>query len=84
MDSRSRYVKTFIREFHGTELVWAPNGCDFAFIRERNIFLNESGIERRITTYPGRDHSLSFAPDGSRIVFASKRRDEYQVWQVVF
>jgi len=83
MDLRSRHVETFIREFHGTELVWAPNGRDFAFIRDGNIYLNESGKERRITTYPGRDRSLSFAPDGSRIVFASNRRHEYQVWQVV-
>ncbi|MFQ5709549.1 MAG: TolB family protein [bacterium] len=82
LDLNTRETKTFVPKLEGTDLTWAPNGHDFAFIRDGNIFLKEADQVRKITTYPGKDFSPCFSPDGKQITFSSKRRGEYQLWRV--
>jgi tricorn protease len=57
-----------------TELALSPNGKEFAFIVRGDIYVSsvDQGETKRITNTPGQERSISFSPDGRRLVFATE------------
>ena len=87
VDTRER--TTFLPYLPGNALVWGPNGEDYAFIKveeqrlyEQNIYLNQAGVERQLTRYPGAEKQVVFSPDGRRVAYLAVRRDEFQIWRL--
>ncbi len=67
------------------EFKFFKNGIDYAFIKKGenwtdNIYVNINGNLRQITTYPGEIHDFDISPDGTKIVFSARRRNEIQSW----
>jgi Tol biopolymer transport system component len=80
-------MTTFVSDLAAYHFAWAPNGNDYAFTRYvenhgHNIFLNQNGEIRQITSYPGNDADPVFSPDGRSLAFSSQRRGETQVWRI--
>lgn len=87
LDTRER--TTFLPYLPGNALVWAPNGEDYAFIKveeqglyEQNIYLNQAGVERQLTIYPGTEEQVIFSPDGRSLAYLAIRRREHQIWRL--
>ncbi len=83
----TRQTTTFLNRLEALDFIWAPNGRDYAVIKYlqgegTSIFINASGVDRRITTYPGSDENPRFSPDGQSLVFSSQRRNESQIWRI--
>ena len=81
-------TSVLIEHLNGSDLVWAPNGVDFAYVRcigaYENIFVNLSGVEKQVTKYRGKDSQPFFSTNGNKIVFSSDRRGETQIWKVSY
>jgi hypothetical protein len=89
MNLDTRQTTTFLSRLEAIDFAWAPNGQDYVMTKYlqgqgANIFLNESGAERRITTYPGGDENPRFSPDGRSLAFSGHRRGERQIWRIEF
>lgn len=94
-DMLTKSESIFSTHIIGHAFFWAPNGTDYASIRrleERdifgepidNIYFNRTGIDRRVTTYPGTDWSMAFSPTEQYIAMSSIRRNDYQVWRIPY
>ena len=57
-----------------TEMALSPNGKEFAFVVRGDIYVasSDQGETKRITNTPGQERSVSFSPDGRRLVFAAE------------
>lgn len=87
LDTRER--TTFLPYLPGNALVWGPNGEDYAFTKveeqglyEQNIYLNQAGVERQLTIYPGTEEQVTFSPDGRSLAYLAIRRREHQIWRL--
>jgi Tol biopolymer transport system component len=83
----TRESKIFLNNFELIDFAWASNGRDFIYSKPianqgQNLFLSEAGNTRQITFYPGFDQQPTISPDGQKIAFASRRRQELQVWRL--
>jgi Tol biopolymer transport system component/C-terminal processing protease CtpA/Prc len=65
-----------IRHFtdHATEMAVSPNGKEIAVVVHGDIYVTsvEFGQTKRITNTPEQKRSVSFSPDGRRLVFAAE------------
>ncbi len=57
-----------------TEIALSPNGKEIACVIRGDVFVSsvEHGDTKRITNTPGQERSVSFSPDGRRLVFAAE------------
>ena len=57
-----------------TEMALSPSGKEFAFVVRGGIYVAsvDQGETKRITNTPGQERSISFSPDGRRLVFAAE------------
>ncbi len=57
-----------------TEVALSPNGKELAFVVRGDIYVAsvDQGETKRITNTPGQERSISFSPDGRRLVFAAE------------
>jgi hypothetical protein len=89
LDLDTRETKTFLSHLQAIDFTWAPNGRDFVYSQYlqnhgTNLFLNEAGNTRQITFYPGEDEHPSYSPNARNLAFASRRRNETQIWRLDF
>jgi tricorn protease len=70
--SASTQIKSYTDSV--TEMALSPNGKEFAFVVRGDIYVAsvDQGETKRITNTPGQERSLSFSPDGRRLVFAAE------------
>ena len=70
--SAATQIKTYADNV--TELAVSPNGKEFAFVVRGDIYVAsvDQGETKRITNTPGQERSISFSPDGRRLVFAAE------------
>lgn len=61
----------------------SPNGKEIAVIARGGIFASDvgGGMTKRITSSPGQEADLSFAPDGNAILYASERDGRWGVYE---
>ncbi|RNI29842.1 peptidase S41 [Rufibacter immobilis] len=66
-----------------TEMEVSPNGKEVVFVNRGEVFVSsvEGGITRRITNTPEQERSVSFSPDGRKILYASERNGSWNVYE---
>ncbi len=65
-----------------TEFDISPNGKEVVFIVRGEVFVSsiESGTTKRITETPEQERSVSFSPDGKKILYASERNNIWGIY----
>ncbi|MEO7103912.1 MAG: S41 family peptidase [Gemmatimonadaceae bacterium] len=65
------------------DLVVSPTGKEVAFVYRGDVFVNsvEGGGTKRITTTPGNETGVVFAPDGKSLIYASERDGKWGIYE---
>ncbi|AXY72852.1 peptidase S41 [Paraflavitalea soli] len=65
------------------EMAVAPSGKEVAFVFRGDIFVSsvEGNNIKRITTTPEQETSVSFSPDGRKLLYASERNHGWKIYQ---
>lgn len=66
-----------------TEIAVSPNGQEIAFVIRGEIFVasTEFGDTKRITDTPTQERSVSFSPDGRRLLFAGEADGKWNLYE---
>ena len=66
-----------------TEISPSPDGQEIAFVLRGEMFVasTEFGDTRRITQSPALERSVSFSPDGRRLLFAGERDGSWNLYE---
>ncbi|MFO1337206.1 MAG: S41 family peptidase [Burkholderiaceae bacterium] len=66
-----------------TEIAVNPDGAEVAFVVRGEVFVasTEFGDTRRITDTPAQERSVSFSPDGRRLLFAAEREGSWNLYE---
>ena len=66
-----------------SEFKVSPDGKEAVFILRGNVFVSSTDYSttRQITATPGQERSVSFSPDGRKILYASERNNSWDVYQ---
>ncbi|RNI31507.1 S41 family peptidase [Rufibacter latericius] len=66
-----------------TEMEVSPNGKEVVFVNRGEVFVSsvDGGITRRITSTPEQERSVSFSPDGRKILYASERNGSWNIYE---
>jgi len=66
-----------------SEMAVSPNGKEIAFIRRGEVFVTsvESGKTKQITKTPEQERSLSFHPDGKKLLYAAERNQSWNLYE---
>jgi C-terminal processing protease CtpA/Prc len=66
-----------------TEIAMSPDGQEVAFVLRGEIFVAsvEFGDTKRITSTPEQERSVSFSPDGRKLLFAGERGGSWNLYQ---
>ncbi len=64
------------------EMAVSPDGSEVAFIARGEIFVTsvQHGITRRITNTPEQERSVSFHPEGRKLLYASERDSSWNLY----
>lgn len=67
-----------------SEVAVSPNGKEIAFIARGEVFVTSVDYRqtKRITNTPEQERSVSFSPDGSKLLFAGERNNSWNLYQV--
>nr|WKN38556.1 S41 family peptidase [Tunicatimonas sp. TK19036] len=77
----ARMLKTFSDE--ATEMALSPNGKEIAFVVRGEVFVTavENGLTKRVTNTPEQERSISFDPEGRKILYASERDHSWNLYE---
>ncbi len=77
----ARRLETFTDK--ATEMALSPNGKEIAFVVRGEIFVTavESGLTKRVTNTPGQERSISFDPEGRKILYAGERDSSWNLYE---
>lgn len=66
-----------------TEMALSPNGKELAFVVRGEVFVTgvESGLTKRITNTPEQERSVSFSPDGRKLLYAGERNQSWNLYE---
>lgn len=66
-----------------TEMSISPDGKEIAFIIRGDVFVTATdyGTTKRITMTPEQERSVSFSPDGKKLLYASERNGSWKIYQ---
>ncbi len=66
-----------------SEAVASPDGTEIALIARGEVFVAspETGEVRRITDTPQAERSVSYAPDGKRLLYAAEREGDWDIYE---
>ena len=66
-----------------TEMNVSPDGKEIAFIIRGDVFVTSTdyGTTKRITKTPEQERSVSFSPDGKKLLYASERAGSWKIYQ---
>lgn len=66
-----------------TETAVSPDGQEIAFVARGEVFVasTEFGDTRRITDTPTQERSISFSPDGRRLLFAGEQGGSWNLYE---
>lgn len=69
-----------------SEAVASPDGSEIALIARGEVFVASpaTGEVRRITDTPQAEHSVSYAPDGKRLLYAAERAGDWDIYETGF
>ena len=83
VDTRAAAVESVTLTKGATEMAVSPNGKEIAFVVRGEVFVasTEFGNTRRITDTSEQERSVSFSPDGRRLVFAGERGQSWNLYE---
>jgi tricorn protease len=83
IDTQAQTVEAASFTKGATEMAVSPNGKEIAFVVRGEVFVasTEFGNTRRITDTPEQERSVSFSPDGRRLVFAGERGNSWNLYE---
>lgn len=66
-----------------TEMVVSPNGKEMAFVIRGEVFVTsiDNKLTKRITNTPGQARSVSFSPDGKKLLYAAERDGSWNLYE---
>lgn len=66
-----------------TEFAVSPDGSEIAYVFRGEIFVTDAEFAEttRVTDTPGQERSVSFSPDGRRLLYAAERDSGWGVYQ---
>ena len=66
-----------------TEFSLSPNGKEVAFIIRGDVFVSSVDFSdtKRITNTPEQERSVSFSPDGKKLIFAGERNNSWNIYE---
>jgi len=66
-----------------TQYVLSPNGKEVAYIARGEVFVTsvDYGITKRITNTPEQERSVSFSPDGRKLLFAGELNNSWNLYE---
>lgn len=69
---------------NASEFAVSPDGNEVAFIQRGNVFVSsvEFGTTKQITETAGQERNVSFSPDGKKLLFASERKNSWNIYEV--
>lgn len=67
-----------------SEFSVSPNGKEIAFVFRGEVFVTsvEYGTTKQITSTPEQERSVSFSPDGKKIMYAGERDESWNIYEV--
>ncbi len=67
-----------------TDMALSPNGKEVAFVVRGEVFVAsvKEGTTRRITETPEQERSVSFHPDGRKLIYAGERDGSWNVYEM--
>lgn len=67
-----------------SEVSLSPNGKELAFIARGEVFVTSVDYKetKRVTNTPGQERSVSFSPDGKKLLFAGERNNSWNLYEV--
>lgn len=83
VDGRGGEPKTVTKRGGASEFAVAPSGKEVAFVVRGEVFVTsvEFGTTRRITDTPEQERSVSFSPDGRRVLYAGERDGSWNLYE---
>ena len=83
VDTHAQTVEAASFTKGATEMAVSPTGKEIAFVVRGEVFVasTEFGNTRRITDTPEQERSVSFSPDGRRLVFAGERGHSWNLYE---
>jgi tricorn protease len=83
VDTRARQVEQLKLTTGATEMAPSPDGQEVAFVVRGEVFVTstEFGDTRRITNTPTQERSVSFSPDGRRLLFAGEQDGHWNLYE---
>lgn len=66
-----------------SEMVLSPDGKEIAFVLRGEVFVTSTDFAttRRITETPEQERSVSFSPDGRKLLYAGERNGSWNIYQ---
>ena len=82
-DLRTSTVENIQAGNGATEIASSPDGQEIAFVLRGEVFVasTEFGDTRRITDSPRQERSVSFSPDGKRLLFAGEDGGTWNLYE---
>ncbi|WNJ21423.1 S41 family peptidase [Pontibacter sp. G13] len=83
IDDKYNEVNLQVQTSGANEMAVSPNGKEVAFIIRGEVFVTsvEGGMTKRITETPEQERSVSFSPDGRKLLYASEREGSWNVYE---
>ena len=77
----ARRLETFSDK--ATEMALSPNGKEIALVVRGEVFVTavESGLTKQVTNTSGQERSVSFDPEGRKILYASERDSSWNLYE---
>ncbi len=82
-DTRSARIESRTETRGASELAVSPDGQELAFVLRGDVYVTsvEFGDTRRITSTPEQERSVSFSPDGRKLLFAGEREGSWNLYE---
>lgn len=82
-DSQNRDTQFLDVNGSASEIAVSPNGKEVAFIHRGEVFVTsvESGKTKQVTKTAEQERSLSFHPDGRKLLYASERKQSWNLYE---
>lgn len=81
-DNRKNAYETIGLNGKVTEMALSPNGKEIAFIQRGEVFVSnvDGSSVKKVTNTPGQERSVSFGPEGRKLVYAAERNNNWDVY----